>query len=134
MTLHSATWFPVGHSFIRSSWSSKVISLSGMIVEYIPGLVYCWGIYICSLNVSHCCWKAVSSQRDPFSEALHQPDSHLHISPGESSTPVKARVMVLKPSLTLEFPPWKLKILTHFSKTHHTIKIFSLKILYSEVE
>lgn len=51
-----------------------------------------------------------------------------------SPTPVKTSMMVLKPSLSLEFPPRELRILTDFSKSHHTIRIFSLKILYSEFE
>lgn len=57
-----------------------------------------------------------------------QPGSHHHISSGESPTSLKTRVSILRSSLSLSFAPEKLRILTPFSKTLYTLKIFSLKL------
>lgn len=56
-----------------------------------------------------------------------QPGFHHHISSGESPTSLKTRVSVLRSPLSLSFAPEKLRILTPFSNTLYTLKIFSLK-------
>lgn len=136
MRLHTAIWFPVAHPFIRSNWSSTVISLSGIILKCISRLVYCGRIHIWSINIFVLLQFVDSYFRcNLFSALLPQPASCFHISPDDSPVPTQTRVTVLKPPIPLaSFPLGKLRIWTRFSKALHTLGLFNLEILYSEVK
>lgn len=108
MILHSAFWFPASHPFIRSYWSSQVIFLNGIIFKCIPGSFCCkshiWPINIfVSLQFEGSYFPLQSFfGAASFSQAVTITSSHFF---WWSPVPLRTRVTVVKPSLSVGSPP-----------------------------